>query len=493
MMAILARILAHDGDKTAVVVGDRAISYARLLADVRGAAALFSSQGVAEGTKVGLRAGPLVTGQTYASWIAHLAALWLGARHVSMVEAVSIAECISAGMVDIAIGSANGLKRVPATHRQIHFELDLAGPALCSGPPPLADDRAVRVNLTSGTTGRAKFVAWDSAMIDQRVAQVADGLPLSSTTTLYPLLQLRTTAGFRYPLAVWQAGGSVLLPEANEAMARDKQALGNANLLLCSPPQLEDRLRAYSGEWQGKDGRTIITLGGRLGSAVRDDALARAGRKIFLSYGATETGSIAIGDAATIDRHPGAVGFIRDGVEVEIVGDDGRRVPPGTSGRVRTRSAVMANSYESIGSGSADPGPFQGGWFVSGDIGCLFDDGLLAIEGRSSDTFNLGGWKVNALELEHRVRIIRGVDDICACVMQLQEGDLLTFALVCGDDRDIATIAGQIRALLPKGRRFHVVRVRALPRNAMGKIPRAQIARQLTQAYDAKKQNVANA
>lgn len=494
-MTILAKILANEGDGVAVVVGDRAIRYAQFLADIRSAAAMFADQGVGIGTKVGLRAGPLLTGQSYASWVAHLATLWIGARHISMVEAGSVSDCIAAGVVEIAIGSQLGLKRVPATHRQIRFDLDLDGLRNSEGAAPkLADDQAVRINLTSGTTGRAKFVAWDAAMMEQRVAQVAEGLSLSPESRLFPLLQMRTTAGFRYPIAIWQVGGSVQLPEDEQALARDHRALGKSNILLCSPPQLEDRLRVHQGDWDGKEGRTIVTLGGRLGTAVRDEAMARACGRLLISYGATETGSIAIGDAGAIDRHPGAVGFVRKGIEVEIVGDDGRIVPPGTSGMIRTRSNVMAMGYEPTEIGSSnDNAPFQHGWFVPGDLGCLFEDGLLAIEGRASDTFNLGGWKVNAQELEQRMHRIRGVQDICACVMQLDEGDLLTFALVCQDEQAIPSIAKQIQKLLLKGRRFHVVRVRALPRNAMGKIPRAMIAQKLTQAYQAKKKNIANA
>ncbi len=215
---------------------------------------------------------------------------------------------------------------------------------------------------------------------------------------------------------------------------------------------------------------------------------------MLISYGATETGSIAIGDASTLDRHAGAVGFVRKGIDVEIVGEDGRIVPSGQTGIIRTRSNVMVNGYENTQIGNPhDNAPFQNGWFVPGDLGCLFDDRLLAVEGRASDTFNIGGWKVNAVDLEQRMRMIRGAQDICACVMQLDRGDLLTFAIVCADERDLVGIANQIQALLPKGRRFHVVRVRALPRNAMGKIPRALVAQQLTQAYQAKKKNIANA
>ena len=53
--------------------------------------------------------------------------------------------------------------------------------------------------------------------------------------------------------------------------------------------------------------------------------------------------------------------------------------------------------------------------------------------------------------------------------------------------------AERIRAKLPKGRTFHLVRIRSIPRNAMGKIPRAMIADKLTALYGASRKNISNA
>ena len=56
------------------------------------------------GTKAGIRAGSVSNGHSYASWVAHLATLHLGAAHVSIVEAAGIAAAVQAGMIDLAIG-----------------------------------------------------------------------------------------------------------------------------------------------------------------------------------------------------------------------------------------------------------------------------------------------------------------------------------------------------------------------------------------------------
>ena len=151
-------------------------------------------------------------------------------------------------------------------------------------------------------------------------------------------------------------------------------------------------------------------------------------------------------------------------------------------------SPAMASGYRVSGEAD-DPGlgHFKDGWFYPGDIGRLFEDGLLAIEGRANDTINIGGWKADAAELEREILLIPQVIDVCACVLPLDSGDELTFAIVCRDAADLKAIAGAIRNKLPKGRRFRVARLRAVPRNAMGKIPRGIVARELTKAYQAKR------
>ncbi len=76
--------------------------------------------------------------------------------------------------------------------------------------------------------------------------------------------------------------------------------------------------------------------------------------------------------------------------------------------------------------------------------------------------------------------------------MPLAEGDLLTIAVVIGDTVDLNGVADRVREKLPKVRTFHLVRIKAIPRNAMGKIPRAMIADKLTALYGATRKNLVN-
>ena len=491
-MGIIARIIEQPAERIAVRAGASAISFAKLAADIDAAAAALRDERIGPETVVGIRAGTADNGHSYANWVAHLAVMKLGAAHVSMTDAASIRAALQAGRVDCVVGNFELLVDVPPSVRKIQFHVDAnaLSPAGQAGPNEEATAR--RLNLTSGTTGKPKFVAWDSAMIERRVGQVNDPSLVNADTALFPLLHLRTTAGFRYPLAVWAAGGCVLLPAGRKGLDRDREAMPGSTLIVCSPPQLKERLNGLAGIWPGREHRTILLLGGRLPAALRETALQRACSRLLISYGATETGSIAVGDHEVVDRHPGAVGFLRAGVEVEVVDAAGKPVAAGLPGLIRTRSEVMAQGYEHGASGPGG-GQFREGWFYPGDVGRLFEDGLLAIDGRAGDTLNLGGWKVNANDLEARIAEFPGVKDVCAVAMQLPEGDRLAFGIVCGDDLQLKALNDRIRAMMSRRRPFDLVRMPSIPRNAMGKIPRAQIASHLAALYGAAKKNAANA
>lgn len=494
-MTIIQSIGEHPPERVAVRVDTLDIGYGRLLADVMAAATALSAKGVTAGVKIGIRAGFVINGHSYANWVAHLATLYLGAAHVSIVEAASVAAAVQAGLIDMVIGPRHSLDDIPSAIKRIEFDCDPARPLAASSPaPPSQSTFAARINLTSGTTGKPKFLVWDHKMIEARIAQVGasdgvGGLPIGPNTFLYPLLHIRTTAGFRYPLAVWQAGGCVLLPGSRETRARDEAALATSTLIVASPVQLGERVRLFPEPWDGRADRTIVVLGGRLPGAVRDATLDVACSRLLISYGSTETGSVALGDSACIDRHAGAVGFVRDDVTVEIVNADRHPVAAGELGLVRIKTGLMSHRYHTVVPGT-DSSHFEGGFFYPGDSGRLFDDGLLAIEGRLTDTFNVGGWKVNAVDLEARLAFLPGIDDLCACVMPLAEGDLLTIAVVTRDKVDLNAVAERIRGKLPKGRTFHLVRIRSIPRNAMGKVPRAMIANKLTALYGASRSNL---
>jgi acyl-CoA synthetase (AMP-forming)/AMP-acid ligase II len=136
--------------------------------------------------------------------------------------------------------------------------------------------------------------------------------------------------------------------------------------------------------------------------------MASLGISAIRSYGSTEHPS------TTGSRHdePEAKRHYTDGrpllgVEVRLVDEDGRAVPTGERGEILSRGpdCCMGYTAPSLTGANFD----ADGWFATGDIGVLDEDGFLAIVDRKKDIIIRGGENISALEIEEVLMRIPGV------------------------------------------------------------------------------------
>lgn len=95
--------------------------------------------------------------------------------------------------------------------------------------------------------------------------------------------------------------------------------------------------------------------------------------------------------------------------KVEIVNESGRAVPQGSTGFVRVSNSYLAEAY--LDNPTATAASFREGAFYTGDLGCFGPRGELQVVGRVGDILNLGGIKVNAVEMDQALRDLPGVAD----------------------------------------------------------------------------------
>jgi acyl-CoA synthetase (AMP-forming)/AMP-acid ligase II len=162
------------------------------------------------------------------------------------------------------------------------------------------------------------------------------------------------------------------------------------------------------------------------------------------------------------------------GCEVIVVRPDGSRADPGESGEIRVRGAMLFRGYSdpAINATSFD----DEGYFLTGDLGLLRDDGRLVITGRSKDIIIRKGENISAREVEDLLYQMPGVVDVavigltdaergervCAVVEAAADGPPVTLDAV----RQHCTAAGLARYKTPE----QVETIGALPRNATGKV-----------------------
>ena len=136
----------------------------------------------------------------------------------------------------------------------------------------------------------------------------------------------------------------------------------------------------------------------------------RFGLLVRQLYGSTETGMIT----ANMSDDPVAtfesVGQPVPGVRVEIVDDDGAAATVGESGEVTVMSPAASSGY--AGADEASRVAFREGRYFTGDLGRLDEDGLLYLEGRKKLLIELGGYKVDPIEVQDVISAHPCVSDV---------------------------------------------------------------------------------
>jgi fatty-acyl-CoA synthase len=234
--------------------------------------------------------------------------------------------------------------------------------------------------------------------------------------------------------------------------------------------------------------RYVIYAGAPMYREDQKRALARLGKVLVQYFGLGEvTGNITVLPTNLHDPDDGpetkigTCGFERTGMQVSIQDEDGRELPPGETGEICVCGlAVFAGYYDNP---EANAKAFRNGWFRTGDLGHLDEQGFLYITGRASDMYISGGSNVYPREIEEKVLThpaiaevaIVGVADklwgevgIAVCVLR-QDAEL-------NEPELLAWLAPKVaRYKLPK----RVFFWNELPRSGYGKITKKMIRAEL--------------
>ena len=199
----------------------------------------------------------------------------------------------------------------------------------------------------------------------------------------------------------------------------------------------------------------------------------RTGHRILERYGMTETGMLT-SNPLEGERRAGSVGPPLPGTKVRVVDDDGKRLEPGAIGHVEVRGANVFPGYWRMP--ELDGEEFTAdGFFRTGDMGSLAEDGYLNIVGRSKDLIITGGYNVYPREIELALDELPGVRESAVVGLPHPDfGEAVIAAIVARQGEKTPTEPEVIAALKAKLANFKVPKrvyiVDDLPKNAMGKV-----------------------
>ena len=159
------------------------------------------------------------------------------------------------------------------------------------------------------------------------------------------------------------------------------------------------------------------------------------------------------------------------GCAIEIVDDHDHPLPSGEPGRLRVSTPFGLGGY--LYDQAATKAHFRDGFFYTGDLGVLGDDGRLMLRGRFTDVINIGGHKVSPAPIEERLRDALGVSDVCLLSAPDDHGEEQLHLMIETPAPIVAAaLAAVLRQELSGFAGVHVQFTTALPRNGMGKVQR---------------------
>ncbi|ANN66298.1 malonate--CoA ligase [Bordetella bronchialis] len=209
----------------------------------------------------------------------------------------------------------------------------------------------------------------------------------------------------------------------------------------------------------------------------------RTGHTILERYGMSETVMLTSNpyDAVEGARIGGTVGKALPGVEVRVVDDAGRKLPPGEIGNIQVRGPNVFSGYWRMPEKTREEFT-EDGWFKTGDVGRWGGEingspvpvDYLSIVGRSKDLIISGGYNVYPKEIESVIDDMQGVEESAVIGVPHPDFGEAVVAVVVprkGARLDPAAIQGELKnriANFKVPKRVHVTD--QLPRNTMGKV-----------------------
>lgn len=376
---------------------------------------LLADHGLLPGERVGLFMynEPSYLVWLYAAWWAGLAVVPINAK-LHGAEAAWILDNAECGVCVTDAGHGEALAQAGISPHRILHAASLASASSANGfeaPAARAPEDLAWLFYTSGTTGRPKGVMLShrnlQAMSLNYAAEVAPvhgddaslyAAPLSHGAGLYNMIHV--LAGARH--VVTRSPGF----DADEVLAL---AAHHGRVAMFAAPTMVRMMldAAIASGSRGEGLATVVYGGGPMYFADIEAALAHFGQRFVQIYGQGESPMtitvLTRDDHAAVD-HPryrerlASVGFAQAAVEVRVVDESGKPLPPGQVGEVVVRGDVVMSGYWRNPDATASA--LRDGWLWTGDLGELDADGYLTLKDRSKDLVISGGTNIYPREVE---------------------------------------------------------------------------------------------
>ncbi len=342
------------------------------------------------------------------------------------------------------------------------------------GPLPRPAEHMKVIILTSGTTGTPKGAARAEPKSLIQVGALLHKVPFHTRQTVAIGAPIFHALGFATMALSVAMGSTMRLRRKFKAETfADDIAQSDAAVVV---PVMMRRVLALDDLQQRDFSRLKIMFcgGSQLGAELCRDLTSAFGPVVYNLYGSTEVAYATIATPEELAIEPGSVGSPPPGAVVEILDENGRKLPTGETGRIFVNNGFAFEGY--TGGGTKE---IIRGLMSSGDVGHFDHHGLLHVDGRDDEMIVSGAENVFPREVEELLAEHPGIDEAALVGVPDDEWGQRLAAFVVrtpGSDVDVDGVKGFVREHLA---RYKVPRevtfVDELPRNPTGKVLKREL------------------
>jgi len=493
---LVAAAAAEQPNRIAVVEsGGRSLTWAELDDEVGRIATGLGAAGVVGGHRVLIAVGNRIEFVTTYLGVLRAQAVAVPVNPRSTVDELSrmaedsgsrvvVADADTLGAVRSAVASLAAPPRVVAIGASLlpgEWSYDQLREAPARPVPPLQDPEKLAVLLyTSGTSGRPRAAMLTHRALLANLEQVAEVEPpmIHGDDVVLGVLPLFHVYGLNAVL------GAVLCHRARLVLVErfdPHETLGLIDDEACSVVPLAPPVFAY---WEDEPDlaehlgpvRLVLSGSAPLSPEVVERFTARTGIPVHQGYGLTEAAPVVTSTLCSAEPKTGSVGAALPGVELRLVDETGH-TPEGTDpGEIQVRGANLFSGYWPDGAG----GPDEQGWWSTGDVGFLDDDGDLFLVDRIKELVIVSGFNVYPTEVEDVIAELDEVTDVGVIGVEDPTTGEAVVAYVRAPGADPEAVAAAVRehtarrlARFKQPSRVEVVD--ELPRTVTGKVQKGRL------------------
>jgi acyl-CoA synthetase (AMP-forming)/AMP-acid ligase II len=282
-----------------------------------------------------------------------------------------------------------------------HVHTTVAPSPASAGPDGLQPDNDALIMFTGGTTGAPKMVPWTHHNVATSVGNVVASYGLGPDDATVAVMPLFHGHGLIAALlATLASGGTVLIPAGGRFSAHtfdDDLRAARATWFTAVPTIHQILLGRKDAEPERARLRFLRSCSAALNPETAHALQSTFGASVRSAYGMTEATHQM---ASTTEDETVTAGLVGQstGVQVQIIGDDGRPCPPDAVGEIWVRGPTVVRGY--LANPSATEQTFTDGWLHTGDLGSLSGTGELTLRGRIKELINRAGEKISPERVE---------------------------------------------------------------------------------------------